>query len=56
MDDVEFELRYMGVKIWRTRVLERTEWASVLREIEAVLIGCSAKEEESHNFILFARV
>jgi hypothetical protein len=31
MNDIELGLRNMGVKIWRTRTLDRTEWASVLR-------------------------
>jgi hypothetical protein len=39
MEDVELELRDVGMKIWRTRALDRTEWASVLREIDAVLKG-----------------
>ena len=55
MEDVELGLRDMGAKIWRTGALDRTEWASVLREIDAIL-DCSAKEEESHNFILFTWV
>jgi hypothetical protein len=32
MDGVELDWRYMGVKRWRTRVLDRIEWASVARE------------------------
>jgi hypothetical protein len=32
MDDVELDWRYMGVKRWRTRLLDRIEWASVARE------------------------
>jgi hypothetical protein len=39
MEDVELELRDMSVRIWRTSALDRTEWASVLREIDAVLKG-----------------
>ena len=39
MEDVELELRNMGVKMWGTRALDRTEWASVLREIDAILKG-----------------
>jgi uncharacterized protein YjhX (UPF0386 family) len=35
MNDGELELRDMGVKIWRTRALDRTGW--VLRQIEATL-------------------
>jgi hypothetical protein len=36
----------MGVKR-RTRALDRTEWASVMREAKAKLKGCSAKEEDN---------
>jgi len=39
MEDVKLELRDMGVKIWRTRALDRTEWSSVLREIDTILKG-----------------
>jgi len=37
MEDVESELRNMGLKRWRTRALDSTEWASVVREAEAKL-------------------
>jgi hypothetical protein len=30
MDDVELDLRDMGIKRWRTKVLDGTEWASVV--------------------------
>jgi len=39
MDDVESDLKIMDVKIWRTRALDRTEWASVVREAKARLKG-----------------
>jgi hypothetical protein len=39
MDVVEVDLRNMGVKRWRTRALDRTEWASVMREANAELQG-----------------
>jgi len=42
MDDVEMELN-MDVKRWRTRALDKTEWASVVREANA----CSGKEEDN---------
>lgn len=32
MDDVVLDLRNMGVKGWKTRTLEGTEWASVVRK------------------------
>jgi hypothetical protein len=37
VDDVELAVRNMGVKGWRTRILDRTEWASVVREAKARL-------------------
>jgi hypothetical protein len=46
MDDVELDLRNMGAKRWRTRVLNRTERACVVRAATAKLKGCSANEEE----------
>jgi hypothetical protein len=39
MDEVELDLRNMGVKRWRTRTLDRTERASVVREAKAELEG-----------------
>jgi hypothetical protein len=34
-DGVQLDLRKMSVKQWRTRTLDRTEWASVKREAKA---------------------
>jgi hypothetical protein len=42
MDDVEMELN-MGVKRWRIRALDKTEWPSVVREEKAT----SGKEEDN---------
>jgi len=39
MDDVESHLKNMGVKRWRTRALDSTEWASVVRTAKAKLKG-----------------
>jgi hypothetical protein len=39
MDDVESDLKNMGIKRWRTRDLERTEWACVVRAAKAKLKG-----------------
>ena len=39
----------MGVKCWRTRVLERAEWTSVGRETKAKLEGFSEEEEEDEE-------
>jgi hypothetical protein len=39
MDEVEFDLRDVGVERWRTRALDNTEWISVLRKTKAKLEG-----------------
>jgi len=36
---VEDDLRELGVKRWRTKVLDREEWASIIRETKARLKG-----------------
>ena len=38
-DDVEDDLRKLGVKRWRTKALDREEWASIIREAKAKLKG-----------------
>jgi hypothetical protein len=37
MDGIEMDLRTVGIKGWKTRVLARTEWGSVVREAKAKL-------------------
>jgi hypothetical protein len=32
INDVEGDLRKLGVKRWRTKVLDRVEWASIVRK------------------------
>ena len=39
MDEVEFDLRDMGIERWRTRALDKTEWTSVVRKETAKLEG-----------------
>jgi hypothetical protein len=36
---VEGNLRKLGVKRWRTKVLDREEWTSIIREAKAKLKG-----------------
>jgi hypothetical protein len=43
LDDVEKDLREMKVKRWRQNAVEREEWASVIREANA-LRGPQSKE------------
>ena len=39
IDDVEDDLRKLGVKRWRTKALDREEWASIIREAKTKLKG-----------------
>jgi hypothetical protein len=39
INDVEDDLRKLGVKRWRTKVMDRVEWASIVREATAKLKG-----------------
>ena len=39
MDDVEFDWRSMRIERWRTRVLDRIEWAAVVREAKVKFKG-----------------
>jgi len=39
INDVEDDLRMLGMKRWRTKVLNREEWASIIREAKAKLKG-----------------
>jgi hypothetical protein len=39
INDVEEDLRKLGVKRWRTKALDREEWASIIREAKAKVKG-----------------
>ena len=39
LNDVEDDLRKLGVKRWRTKALDREEWASIIKEAKAKLKG-----------------
>ena len=39
INDVGDDVRKLGVKRWRTKVLEREEWASIIKEVKAKLKG-----------------
>ena len=39
LDDVEADLRALGVKRWRIKALDRTEWSAILRDAKAKLQG-----------------
>jgi hypothetical protein len=39
IDDVEDDLRNMGIKRWRIRALDRAEWASIIKEAKTKLKG-----------------
>jgi hypothetical protein len=58
LDDVEADLRTMGIKRWRLIAKDRTEWAGIVREAKALQGPQSQREEEycigMHNFSLDA--
>jgi hypothetical protein len=39
INDVEYDIRKLGVKRWRTKALDIVEWASIIREAKAKLKG-----------------
>jgi hypothetical protein len=39
MDDVRMDMRIVGVKRWRTRAVDRAEWAAVMRESKTEVAG-----------------
>ena len=39
----------MGVKTWRTRALDRTEWASVVTEGRPILKGGGAEDDDEEG-------
>jgi hypothetical protein len=39
INDVEDDLRKLGVKRWRTKGLDRVEWASIVKEAKSKLKG-----------------
>jgi hypothetical protein len=39
INDVEDDLMELGVKRWRTKALEREEWASIIKEAKVKLRG-----------------
>jgi hypothetical protein len=42
IDDVEEDLKNMGIKQLRSKVLDGVEWASIMKEAKAKLKGHSA--------------
>jgi hypothetical protein len=46
LNDVEDDLRMLGVKRWRRKALEREEWAFVIKEAKLKLKGPELQEEE----------
>jgi hypothetical protein len=54
LDDVEADLRSMGIKRWRTKVLNREERASIIKEAKDKLRGlqCCRRRRYFINLIL----
>jgi hypothetical protein len=43
---VKEDLRTMGIKQWRIKASNRVEWASVIKEAKAKLVGAIVLQEE----------
>jgi hypothetical protein len=39
LDDVEVDIKALGIKIWRMKVQDRKEWSVIVREAKAELKG-----------------
>jgi hypothetical protein len=52
LDDVEADLRSMGIKRWRTKVLNREEWASIIKEAKAKLKRAVVLQEEDVLYLV----
>ena len=52
IDDVEDDLRKIGVKRWRAKALDREEWASIIRKTKGKLNGAVALEDDDDRFTL----
>jgi hypothetical protein len=39
LDDVEADIKTLGIKIWRLKAQDREEWTVILREAKAKLKG-----------------
>jgi hypothetical protein len=39
IDDVEEDLRNIGIKRWRIKALDKAQWASIIKEAKAKLKG-----------------
>jgi hypothetical protein len=53
LDDVEADLRTMGIKRWRLIAKDRTEWASIVREARAVKPERRRRILPSHLLLTF---
>jgi hypothetical protein len=46
LDDVEADIKTLGVKRWRIKVQARKEWSAILREAKAKLKGVNPEKRK----------
>jgi hypothetical protein len=56
LDDVEADLRSMGIMRWRTKVLNREEWTSITKEAKAKFKGLQCYRRRRYKETLFMTV
>ena len=49
LDDVEADLRALGVKRWRIKALNRTKWSTILRRLKLNCKGCEARKKKKSS-------
>jgi hypothetical protein len=55
INDVEDDLRELGVRRWRTKAMKREKWASIIKEAEAKLKGPYCYRKKKFSYQLYAR-
>jgi hypothetical protein len=49
LDDVEADIKALGMKRWRIKAQDRKEWSEILREAKTKLKGREIREEEKEQ-------